>query len=101
MDGVNTDLMRGNTRRFRKLRARTEWAFRRGPGVDLPIGCNIDQERLGFEITLMMNGNSKGVLQDQIRFAKASFDVALSPAEPIKYVGNVFDENILRRAIVN
>jgi hypothetical protein len=48
----------------------------------------------------MMNRNTERVLQHQIGLAEALFDVSFTPRELVKHVGNVFDQDILRRAVV-
>ena len=46
---------------------------------DLALVLNLYEIGLRLEVTLVMDWNAEGVLDDQVRLAKSFFDVALTP----------------------
>jgi hypothetical protein len=68
--------------------------------LDSAVGLDRDRRRMRFQIALVTRGNLEGVFHDQVRLAKARFDVALLPSQPGKPVMKVRGEKILRRSIV-
>ena len=64
--------------RLGELPARAERTLGRRPGVDRAVVFDFHQKRLRFEIALMMDRHAKGMLQNQIGFGEAFFDIAFA-----------------------